>query len=680
MSNFIPEGFGMFRFVRVGIAARLYVSVAIIGLFIGLLVLFTQHSSKVLREQNAKAANTTVGIVEALELERDFTMLRRSVDRFIETGNETYGKAALAARDKLQGDVKQLLHDQSLAGNAHVSAFRKAFEAYSDLIGTGFAARESRGIIVSSELEPAALRIREAITAARAKAMEDGKLELAASLGVSQEQFLLARLNVAQFLSDLIPSRARLAERQLDLFRRNLTIIASNPYDDAMGQSLRAALKDAEGLVVTLQRVVAAAAELDGLVKGNMASFANGAVAAASAFRNEQETRNKDAQAEAAATIARTNQVVLVLSVLALIVALLVGVYTARSVALPIQNITLVMRRLADSDFAVAVPFTQRRDEIGAMAGALEVFKENARKISQLEQQRFEDERRAAAERRASLIEFAEQLKGASGAIVQTVLSSARQLENSAHSLTHSAAGTLDMASSVATSAVSASNSVDVVSRSSGQLAVSVAEISNQMSKSTEIVSSAAQQAAETRSRIDALEEATRRIGDVVDLIRTIATQTNLLALNATIEAARAGEAGRGFSVVAQEVKVLADQTEKATHEISDQIAAIQRGTGEAVTMISTISDTITQMSQIAFAIAAAVDEQQAVTQQIADNATSAARGTAQVTQAIEQVNASAQDTGAAAEQVLSATVALTQESDNLSREIESFVARVHAA
>jgi methyl-accepting chemotaxis protein len=668
---------GKFRF---GISGRLYASVAIISLFIGLLVWFTQRSGELLRGQNARSAAASAAMVDALQLERDFAVLRREVDRYIETGNADYAKAALATRSRLERNMGGSAQNAAFASNAHVIAFEKAFDAYGALIRSTFAAREARDQVINNELEPRAQRIRETITAARAKAMEDGRLELAATLGVSQEQFLLARLNVNQFLADTNPARARLAERQIDLFRRNLMVVAGNPYDDTMAEALKGSMKDAEDFNVTLKRVTDTSAELNTLIKGDMARFASEALQAASAFRDEQQAFNKEALAEASSTIARIDSIVMLLSTLALLAALLVGIFTARSVAGPIQGITKVMRGLAQGDFSLAVPYTQRRDEIGAMAGALEVFKRNAERVTQIEKERFDDERRAAADRRASLIDFAERLRGAAGAIVQTVLSSARQLEDSAHLLSQNAAGTLDMAGAVTASAVGASQNVDLVSRSSGQLAVSVAEISAQMGKSTQIAESASTQAVETRARIDELDAATRRIGDVVGLIRTIATQTNLLALNATIEAARAGEAGRGFSVVAQEVKVLADQTEKATHEIGEQIASIQRGTGEAVAMISTISQTISQMSHIAFAIATAVDEQQAVTQQIAESATSAARGTAEVTQAIEQVNISAQDTGAAAEQVLSATVALTQESDNLSREIDSFLAQVHAA
>jgi methyl-accepting chemotaxis protein len=665
---------------RVGISGRLYISAAIISLFIGLLVWFTQHSSRSLRDESARSANATEAMVEALELERDFIVLRREVDRFIERGGDSQRLAAMAARKALEGEIKEQNAKPHIAGNLHLKAFGQAFESYAELIAGTFAAREAREQAITGALDPVGQRIRETITAARAKAVEDGRLELAATLGVSQEQFLLARLNVTQFLATLNPGAARLAERQLDLFRRNLTVNAGNPYDDAMGDMLRKALKDSEGFLVTLQTVVISAAELDGLVKGDMAQYANAAMEAVGKFRTEQDKLHNDAQQQTQLTISRNDKAVFALSALALLAAILVGVYTARSVAGPIQRITQSMRRLAQGDFSVSIPYTQRRDEIGAMAAALEVFKQNAERVTQIEKERFEDERHAAAERRASLIEFAERLRSAAGAIVQTVLSSARQLEDSAHLLSQNAAGTLEMAGAVTASAVSASQNVELVSRSSGQLAISVTEISAQMGKSTQIAAAASNQAVETRGRIDELDSATRRIGDVVGLIRTIATQTNLLALNATIEAARAGEAGRGFSVVAQEVKVLADQTEKATHEIGEQIASIQRGTGEAVAMISAISETIAQMSHIAFAIASAVDQQQAVTQQIAENATSAARGTAEVTQAIEQVNVSAQDTGAAAEQVLSATVELTKESDNLSREIDSFLAQVHAA
>jgi methyl-accepting chemotaxis protein len=668
--------------VRIGISARLYASCAIISLCIGLLVWFTQQSSSVVREQGQRSVAASASIAEALQLERDFVQLRRYVERFIDTGAAEFARTAETVHGDLKARLQALDARADLAGHAQLKAFSGAVDTFYRAASAAFELRRARDQLVENELEPRANKIREALTAARARTMEGDNTSLAAEIGKSQEQFLLGRLNAMRFMTDLNPARERLAQHQMRLFIRGLADLAFNLYniDNETVDQITVALKDAEELGKVLQRALAAANELDGLVKGDMARSTTAALAAASAHRAEQEARQATALAASASAIEQSETAVTVISALTLLLALLGGIYAARSVAKPIQAITAVMRRLAEGDFSRQVPFTERRDEIGAMAAALEVFKQNARRIGELEKQRFEDERRAAAERRASLIAFAEQLRSAAGAIVQTVLDSARQLENSAQLLTQSASGTLDMAGAVESSAVTASGSVDVVSRSSGQLAVSIAEISSQMTKSTEIAGAAAQQASQTRSRIDELEAATRRIGDVVDLIRTIATQTNLLALNATIEAARAGEAGRGFSVVAQEVKVLADQTEKATHEIGDQIASIQRGTGEAVAMISAISETITQMSQIAFAIAAAVDEQQVVTQQIAENAAMAARGTAEVTQAIGQVNASAQDTGAAAEQVLSATVALTKESDNLSREIEAFVARVHAA
>ncbi len=672
-------------FVRIGISARLYLSCLVISLFIGLLVWFTQQSSDVVREQGQRSVNASASMTDALEIERDFVQLRRHAERFLDTGIADYGKTAEKLRDELRVRLRSLEQTISpaIAQNGtggQLKAFSESFTSFVETLSVAFVSRESRDLLVVSELEPRGQKVREAITAVRAKATEEGKLELAASLGAAQEQFLLARLNVTQFLADLNPARARLAERQLDLFRRNLAALSGNINDAAKTELLQSAQSEVAAFTSALQRSVTAAAELDALVKGDMAKYAGAALAAASAHRAEQKAQQVDALETSASAIARSEKAVMIISGLAFALALLGGIYTVRSVAHPIQHVTGVMRRLADSDFSVAVPFTGRKDEVGEMARALEVFKENARRITEIEKERFEDERRAAVARRESLIAFAEQLRSAAGAIVQTVSASAQQLADSANRLTSAASGTLEMASTVTASAIAASDNVDAVSRSSGQLAVSVAEIGTQMTRSTEIAASAAEQATQTRERIHELDVATRRIGDVIGLIRTIATQTNLLALNATIEAARAGEAGRGFAVVAGEVKQLADQTERATHEISDQIAAVQRGTNDAVAMIGAIGETITQMTSIAFAIAAAVDEQQAVTRQIADSATLAARGTADVTQAIEQVSMSAQDTGAAAEQVQAATVELNAESDKLSREIESFIARVHAA
>ena len=190
----------------------------------------------------------------------------------------------------------------------------------------------------------------------------------------------------------------------------------------------------------------------------------------------------------------------------------------------------------------------------------------------------------------------------------------------------------------------------------------------------------AVDQARKTNDRVGELSKAAARIGDVVELINTIAGQTNLLALNATIEAARAGEAGRGFAVVASEVKALAEQTAKATGEIGQQIGSIQAATQESVHAIKEISGTIEKLSEISSTIAAAVEEQGAATQEISRNVQQAAQGTQQVSSHITDVQRGASETGSASSQVLSAAQMLSGDSNRLKLEVGKFLNTVRAA
>jgi methyl-accepting chemotaxis protein len=211
-------------------------------------------------------------------------------------------------------------------------------------------------------------------------------------------------------------------------------------------------------------------------------------------------------------------------------------------------------------------------------------------------------------------------------------------------------------------------------------MASSITEISRQVQESARMAGDAVGQARSTTDRVSELSKAATRIGDVVELINTIAGQTNLLALNATIEAARAGEAGRGFAVVASEVKALAEQTAKATGEIGQQITGIQAATQESVNAIKEISGTIEKLSEISSTIAAAVEEQGAATQEISRNVQKAAQGTHEVSSNIAHVERGAADTGTASSQVLSAAKSLSGDSARLRAEVKKFLTSVRAA
>jgi methyl-accepting chemotaxis protein len=349
-------------------------------------------------------------------------------------------------------------------------------------------------------------------------------------------------------------------------------------------------------------------------------------------------------------------------------------------VARPLKASIGIMKRLARGDLAVDTPTPRRDDEIGEIMTALAVFKTSGLEIERLKGEQHASERRSVEQRKAEMNKLAGDFEGTVSEIIEMVSSASTELEASARTLSSTAERSQELTTIVAAASEEASTNVQSVASSTEQMASSVNQISRQVQTSAGIASEAVAQARKTNDRVAQLAKAASRIGDVVELINTIAGQTNLLALNATIEAARAGDAGRGFAVVASEVKALAEQTAKATGEISQQITGIQTATQESVAAIKEIGDTIGRMSEIASTIATAVEQQGAATQEISRNVQQAANGTQQVSANIIDVQRGASETGSASSQVLRAAKSLSGESNRLKLEVGKFLNSVRAA
>ena len=365
----------------------------------------------------------------------------------------------------------------------------------------------------------------------------------------------------------------------------------------------------------------------------------------------------------------------------AVVLGMLIAFLIARGIIGPLSGLTSGMKELAGGNFGVILPGLDRKDEVGDMAQAVETFKiKAAEKARDEAEAKIEQDQVAARQRKADMIKLADDFEGAVGEIVDTVSSASTELEASAGTLTATAARSQELTTMVAAASEEASTNVQSVASATEEMASSVNEISRQVQDSARMANEAVDQARKTNDRVSELSKAAARIGDVVELINTIAGQTNLLALNATIEAARAGEAGRGFAVVASEVKALAEQTAKATGEIGQQIAGIQAATQESVGAIREISGTIEKLSEISSTIAAAVEEQGAATQEISRNVQQAAQGTQQVSSNITDVQRGASETGSASSQVLSAAQSLSGDSNRLKLEVGKFLNSVRAA
>jgi methyl-accepting chemotaxis protein len=391
-------------------------------------------------------------------------------------------------------------------------------------------------------------------------------------------------------------------------------------------------------------------------------------------------TARAEQAAKTGVAVQETKQTVIVSAAGAVVLGAMLAWLIGASVSGPIRSMTDRMQSLAAGELEQPIPGGEQRDEIGRMARAVEVFRDNALTVRRMEQDAASQREATDAERARMMADLAGRFEQGMQGVITGVGGRATDMGQSAKELARVAERGRGLAEAVASRAEQASVNVQTVASATQELAASIREISGQVHRSVAVSTRATHETQRTSELINGLSSAAERIGTIVQLIQAIASQTNLLALNATIEAARAGDAGRGFAIVASEVKNLASQTAQATEQISSQIATIQSATEETVGAIAQFGTTVKEIAEISNAIAAAVEQQGAATSEIARNVEQAASGTAAVTQEIGDVRAVAGQTDAGAEAALTAAAELQQQAASLKSNVDDFLQTIRTA
>lgn len=511
-------------------------------------------------------------------------------------------------------------------------------------------------------------------------AFEDGDASAAYRAGISLRHLLLARLYSNRFLVDNAQASADRSNQELNDFEQTASDMLrelQNPVRRELATKVVALAGDYKS---TFGQIVEVIFSRNDIIKGTL-----DVVGPQLANEMEQiKLGNKAAQDELGprATAEMNFEVIVVevVAVVALIVGVMLAFFTGRAISRPIVEMTSAMGHLAEGDTTVGVPAQGRGDEIGQMASAVQVFKENAIEADRLREERIRTDERAEQEKRQATLQMADDLESSVKGVVDGVGTAADEMKVTAQSLSAASEQTTSRASTVAAASEEATVTAQTVASAAEELSNSIQEIARQVADAAHVASTGKGQAESTNTTVMGLAEGAQKIGDVVNLINDIAEQTNLLALNATIEAARAGEAGKGFAVVASEVKSLANQTAKATEEISQQIGTMQESTRQTVTEIEGVVEAMSKINTMTTEVAAAVEEQNAATQDIAQNIQQTATGTQDVSSNIIEVNTAAQQSGDAAGKVVEVVGVLTSQSDTLREELERFLARLRAA